>query len=244
MPKRRANCRRVRPPKRTTALRCAGIHDQPLLDYLGGGSAHLRFARAHCLPVLNCWRRSRRSRLRPGMEHANRLGVLLGARITRKTTKTLTHVMWSLLNSIGVRIPFDRIEPQLRGFRYARRSARPRGKFIRLRACELDANVDPFGGLRGAATSELGYTDRAPVARDHNRRRSERGCCHPDAGLYTDACRHPFCERERAPDVHTAWIPSAWIGQHTSRVFVTPPGWWREPHVAPQRRRSDSTTAC
>lgn len=33
-----------------------------------------------------------------GTEHRNRMGILLGNRITEDNTKTLTHILWSLLN--------------------------------------------------------------------------------------------------------------------------------------------------
>lgn len=35
-----------------------------------------------------------------GHEHRNRLGVLLGNKATETGTKTLTHVLWSLLNEL------------------------------------------------------------------------------------------------------------------------------------------------
>jgi gentisate 1,2-dioxygenase len=34
----------------------------------------------------------------PGAEHRNRMGILLGNKITEDSTKTLTHTLWSLLN--------------------------------------------------------------------------------------------------------------------------------------------------
>ena len=34
----------------------------------------------------------------PGAEHLNRMGILLGNKITEDSTKTLTHTLWSLLN--------------------------------------------------------------------------------------------------------------------------------------------------
>jgi hypothetical protein len=36
----------------------------------------------------------------PGAEHRNRLGVLLGNKATENDTKTLTHILWSLLNEL------------------------------------------------------------------------------------------------------------------------------------------------
>jgi gentisate 1,2-dioxygenase len=37
-------------------------------------------------------------RHQPGAEQRNRMGILLGNRSTESTTKTLTHILWSLLN--------------------------------------------------------------------------------------------------------------------------------------------------
>lgn len=37
-------------------------------------------------------------RHQPGAEQRNRMGILLGNRSTENTTKTLTHILWSLLN--------------------------------------------------------------------------------------------------------------------------------------------------
>ena len=39
----------------------------------------------------------------PGAEHRNRMGILLGNQITEDSTKTLTHVLWSLLNVLPAR---------------------------------------------------------------------------------------------------------------------------------------------
>jgi gentisate 1,2-dioxygenase len=36
----------------------------------------------------------------PGVEHRNRMGILLGNKITENNTKTLTHTLWSLLNCL------------------------------------------------------------------------------------------------------------------------------------------------
>jgi gentisate 1,2-dioxygenase len=39
-------------------------------------------------------------RHQPGAEHRNRLGILLGNKITEDSTLTLTHTLWSLLNML------------------------------------------------------------------------------------------------------------------------------------------------
>jgi gentisate 1,2-dioxygenase len=75
------------------------VHDQPLLTYLGVKPCLKKFR-----PTL--FRRERllaeveRIRHQPGAEHRNRLGILLGNKITEDDTKTLTHTLWSLLNML------------------------------------------------------------------------------------------------------------------------------------------------
>jgi gentisate 1,2-dioxygenase len=75
------------------------VHDQPLMTYLGVKPDKKKFK-----PTL--FRRERllaeveRIKHQPGAEHRNRMGVLLGNKITEDSTKTLTHILWSLLNVI------------------------------------------------------------------------------------------------------------------------------------------------
>lgn len=73
------------------------VTDEPLLRYLGVKPYEAKF-------MTTVFRRKRmldeveRIRHEPGAEHKNRLGILLGNRVTNTTTKTLTHTLWSLLN--------------------------------------------------------------------------------------------------------------------------------------------------
>lgn len=73
------------------------VHDQPLLTYLGVQPNKRRFR-------TTLFRRERllaeveRIKHQPGAEHRNRMGILLGNKITEDSTKTLTHTLWSLLN--------------------------------------------------------------------------------------------------------------------------------------------------
>lgn len=73
------------------------VHDAPLLKYLGVSPNCMKFN-----PTL--FKRERmlaeveRIKHQPGAEHRNRMGILLGNKITEETTKTLTHTLWSLLN--------------------------------------------------------------------------------------------------------------------------------------------------
>uniref|UniRef100_A0A6S8DNF9 Cupin type-1 domain-containing protein n=1 Tax=Aureoumbra lagunensis TaxID=44058 RepID=A0A6S8DNF9_9STRA len=76
------------------------IHDGPLLHYLGVAPTKKRFNPTHF---------SRRRLLdqveeishSSNAQHKNRLGVLLGNAATENSTLTLTHTLWSLLNSIA-----------------------------------------------------------------------------------------------------------------------------------------------
>jgi gentisate 1,2-dioxygenase len=73
------------------------VHDQPLLQFLGVKPSVKKFK-------MTLFRKEKmlaeveRIKHQPGAEHRNRMGILLGNRITEDTTKTLTHTLWSLLN--------------------------------------------------------------------------------------------------------------------------------------------------
>lgn len=73
------------------------VSDEPLLQYLGVKPCVKKFK-------TTLFRRQRmlaeveRIKHQPGAEHRNRMGILLGNKITEDSTKTLTHTLWSLLN--------------------------------------------------------------------------------------------------------------------------------------------------
>lgn len=75
------------------------ITDEPLLKYLGAIPAEKKFH-------VTLFRKERmlaeveRIKHQPGAEHRNRMGILLGNKMTEDNTKTLTHVLWSLLNML------------------------------------------------------------------------------------------------------------------------------------------------
>jgi gentisate 1,2-dioxygenase len=75
------------------------VHDEPLMSYLGVKPDCKKFQ-----PTL--FRKTRmlaeveRIKHQPGAEHRNRMGILLGNKITEDSTKTLTHTLWSLLNML------------------------------------------------------------------------------------------------------------------------------------------------
>lgn len=75
------------------------ITDEPLMSYLGVSPDTKKFK-----PTV--FRRERMLaeveaiRHQPGAEHRNRLGILLGNKITEENTLTLTHTLWSLLNCL------------------------------------------------------------------------------------------------------------------------------------------------
>jgi len=122
------------------------IHDQPLLDYLGVAPSVSRFnaalfTRTRLLETVEEIRHG------PGHEHVNRLGVLLGNAATEKTTKTLTHVMWSLLNSIGPRTVQKPHRHNSVALDLAVSAPWPPGKVYTLMGRELDAHgniIDPI----------------------------------------------------------------------------------------------------
>ena len=75
------------------------ICDEPLLRYLGVQACEPRFGAAFysrevLLGAVEAVRHE------PGAEHRNRMGILLGNKITEDNTKTLTHTLWSLLNML------------------------------------------------------------------------------------------------------------------------------------------------
>jgi gentisate 1,2-dioxygenase len=75
------------------------VNDQPLLNYLGVKPCTKKFQ-------TTLFRKERmlaeveRIKHQPGAEHRNRMGILLGNKITEDSTKTLTHTLWSLLNML------------------------------------------------------------------------------------------------------------------------------------------------
>lgn len=73
------------------------VSDEPLLKYLGVSPCEKKFeptlfTRERMLATVEELRHE------PGVEHKNRLGILLGNRTTETNTLTLTHTLWSLLN--------------------------------------------------------------------------------------------------------------------------------------------------
>ncbi|GAB5363857.1 hypothetical protein AAMO2058_000919300 [Amorphochlora amoebiformis] len=74
------------------------VHDEPLLRYLGVEPVEARFE-----PTLYKRKQLMKSveiiRSEPGAENRNRMGILLGNKDTEQT-KTLTHTLWALINTI------------------------------------------------------------------------------------------------------------------------------------------------
>jgi gentisate 1,2-dioxygenase len=75
------------------------ITDEPLLTYLGVKPTTQKF-RTTLFKKERMLAEVERIKHQPGAEHRNRMGILLGNRITEDSTKTLTHVLWSLLNML------------------------------------------------------------------------------------------------------------------------------------------------
>ena len=78
------------------------VSDEPLLRYLGVRPSQARFS-------LTVFRREQlraqveELRHEEGVEHRNRLGVILGNQSTEGSTLTLTHTLWALLNVLPAR---------------------------------------------------------------------------------------------------------------------------------------------
>jgi len=75
------------------------ITDEPLLQYLGVKPSVQKF-KATLFRKEKMLAEVERIKHQPGAEHRNRLGILLGNKITEDSTKTLTHTLWSLLNML------------------------------------------------------------------------------------------------------------------------------------------------
>ncbi|CAM9385923.1 unnamed protein product [Heterosigma akashiwo] len=79
------------------------ISDEPLLNYLGVAPTTKKFK-----PTLYTKERMHAEvetlRSDETAQHRNRLGILLGNKVTENGTMTLTHVLWSLLNVIPARV--------------------------------------------------------------------------------------------------------------------------------------------
>lgn len=75
------------------------ITDEPLLRYLGVKPCELKFKPTKFTKTRLLAEVEHISH-QPGAEHRNRMGVLLGNKITEQNTLTLTHTLWSLLNVI------------------------------------------------------------------------------------------------------------------------------------------------
>lgn len=75
------------------------IHDEPLLKYLGVKPCENKF-QTTLFRKEKMLAEVERIKHQPGAEHRNRLGILLGNKITEDNTKTLTHTLWSLLNTL------------------------------------------------------------------------------------------------------------------------------------------------
>lgn len=75
------------------------VNDEPLLRYLGVKPCEKKFE-VTIFRKEQLLSKIEEIRHEPNSEHRNRLGVLLGNEETDNNTKTLTHTLWSLLNTI------------------------------------------------------------------------------------------------------------------------------------------------
>lgn len=75
------------------------VTDEPLLKYLGVSPSEEKFKVTHFTNERMLGEVERISH-EPGAQHRNRMGILLGNKLTENGTKTLTQTLWSLLNVI------------------------------------------------------------------------------------------------------------------------------------------------
>lgn len=75
------------------------VTDEPLMKYLGVSPTEKKFEPT-VFRKKDMMDKIEEIRHEEGVEHRNRLGVLLGNKLTDNNTKTLTHTLWSLLNTI------------------------------------------------------------------------------------------------------------------------------------------------
>lgn len=75
------------------------VNDQPLLKFLGVKPCTKKF-QTTLFKNERMLAEVERIKHEPGAEHRNRLGILLGNKVTEDSTKTLTHTLWSLLNML------------------------------------------------------------------------------------------------------------------------------------------------
>ena len=83
----------------TTDTAIYWVNDAPLLNYLGVKPSIKKF-KATLFRKDRMLAEVERIKHQPGSEHRNRLGILLGNKITEENSKTLTHTLWSLLNTL------------------------------------------------------------------------------------------------------------------------------------------------
>lgn len=76
------------------------VNDSPLMKYLGVTPKNKKFMITQFKSV-DIKNKLKELEKEPGSEKRNRLGVLLGNEATESSTKTLTHVLWSLVNIIN-----------------------------------------------------------------------------------------------------------------------------------------------
>ncbi|KAH8053321.1 hypothetical protein JL722_9545 [Aureococcus anophagefferens] len=134
------------------------IHDQPLLDYLG---------------------------VAPGGRQ-NRLGVLLGNAKTEETTKTLTHTLWSLLNSIGPKSVQRPHRHNSVALDLAVHAEWPAGRVYTLMGKEIDGNGDIIDPIKCVWATGAVF-DAAGWWHSHHNESDSTAWVLPmqDAGLYT-----------------------------------------------------------
>lgn len=178
------------------------VHDSPLLQYLGVAPAAPTFAPA-VYKREELLAQVEEIRHQPGAEHRNRMGVLLAHEATEGETKTLTRVLWALLNTLPPR------------------TAQPphRHNSVALDLCVSAAAGKVCVTAEGRRARPMPFGPPPLLQLAHN--------ITPPAPPHTFP-RYTLMGPELGEDgwvknpVRMDWLPGA--------VFTTPPGWWHSHH--------------
>ncbi|KAJ1451757.1 RmlC-like cupin domain-containing protein [Pelagophyceae sp. CCMP2097] len=162
------------------------VHDEPLMTYLGVAPNVQKFEPTHFTRA-RLLAHVEEIRHAPGAEHRNRLGVLLGNVATEETTMTLTHVLWSLLNSIGPKTIQRPHRHNSVALDLAVSAPLPAGQVYTLMGREIDKNGDIINPIKCDWVNGSVFLTPPGWWHSHHNESNETAWVLPmqDAGLYT-----------------------------------------------------------